>query len=185
MSADGRPRLSLYALDRPALKAFSAELQGLLRADDRAGIATLLGLGEALAGRLAQGPRAVDWFLRPEGSPEASPIFASLRRVTKKRALSLSWTSTEPSLEGRLRHFDPIREDPAIAGLVDKLLDDKRLPWFLVRPGATSGWLVGADRERLAGELAPLRPALTPELAAFAVAIGEVEGDVVAHDGLG
>jgi hypothetical protein len=185
MSAGGRPRLSLYALDRPALKAFSAELQGLLRADDRAGIASLLGLGEALAARLAQGPRAVDWFLRPEGSPEAAPLFASLRRVTKKRALSLSWTSDEPSLEGRLRHFDPIREEAAIAKVVDKLLDSNRLPWFLVRPGATSGWLGGADREKLAADLAPLRPALTPELSAFAVALGELDGDVVAHDGLG
>jgi hypothetical protein len=184
MSAAGRPRLSLYALDRPALKAFSAELQGLLRADDRAGIASLLGLGEALAARLAEGPRAVDWFLRPEGSPEAAPIFASMRRVTKKRALSLSWTSAEPSLEGRLRHFDPIREEPAIASLVDKLLNSDRLPWFLVRPGTTSGWLGDADRAKLAAALAPLRAALTPELAAFALAIGEVDGDVIAHDGL-
>lgn len=184
MSTSERPRLSLYALDRPALKAFSAELKALLLADDRAGIAALLGLGAELAARVAKGPRAVDWFLRPEDAPEVSPIFASLRRVSKKRALSASWTSAEPSLEGRLRHFDVIREEAELASLVDKLLDPQRLPWFLVRPGATSGWLPDAQREKLARELRALKPSLTPELASFADAIAEVEGDVVAHDGL-
>lgn len=184
MSGEDRPRLSLYALDRPALKAFSAELQSLLLADDRPGLASLLGLGPDLAARVASGPRAVDWLLRPETDAAASPIFASLRRVAKKRALTLSWTSTEPSLEGRLRHFDLIREDQAMAALVDKLLDSQRLPWFLVRPGGTSGWLDDARRKELAGELRQIVPSLTKELAAFAVALREVEGDVVAHDRL-
>ena len=182
MSGENRPRLSLYALDRPALKAFSAELKGVLLADDRAGLATLLGLGADLAARVASGPRAVDWLLRPEGDAAASPLFASLRRVAKKRALELSWTSTEPSLEGRLRHFDLLREDAVIAGLLDKLLDSDRLPWFLVRPGATSGWLDGAKREVLAGELRQLKASLPNELATFADALREVDGDVVAHD---
>src|SRR5262249_41651860 len=154
-------------------KAFSAELQTILKADDRPGLATLLGLGEALAARVASGPRAVDWFLRLETDPEALPLFASLRRIAKKRSLTLAWTSAEPSLEGRLREFNLLREDAVIAGLVDKLLDSKRLPWFLVRPGATSGWLGGADGEKLAAELKPLRPSLTPELSAFAAALGE------------
>jgi hypothetical protein len=181
---EDRPRLSLYALDRPALKAFAAELKAALLADDRAALASLLGLGSDLAARLASGPRAVDWLLRPEGDAAAAPLFASLRRVAKKRALSLAWTSAEPSLEGRLRHFDLIREDAAVAALVDKLLDSQRLPWFLVRPGATSGWLDGKGRETLAGELRQLRPSLTKELVTFADAIREVDGDVVAHDRL-
>jgi hypothetical protein len=184
VSGENRPRLSLYALDRPALKAFSAEIKALLLADDRAGLAKLLGLGPDLAARLASGPRAVDWLLRADTDAAASPFFASLRRVTKKRALELAWTSTEPSLEGRLRHFDLIREDPAVAGLVDKLLDSQRLPWFLVRPGATSGWLDGARREELAGHLRQLKPSLSKELSAFGDAVREMDGDVVAHDGL-
>jgi hypothetical protein len=184
VSHEDRPRLSLYALDRPALKALSAELKDLLRADDRAGLSTLLGLGADLAARIASGPRAVDWLLRPEGDAAASPIFASLRRITKKRALELSWTSAEPSLEGRLRHFDLLREDAKVASLIDKLLDSQRLPWFLVRPSATCGWLDGAKREELAGELRGLKASLPRELAAFADAIREIDADVVAHDGL-
>jgi hypothetical protein len=184
VSGEQRPRLSLYALDRPALKAFSAELKGLLLADDRPGIAALLGLGADLAARVASGPRAVDWLLRAEDNPAAAPLFASLRRVAKKRALVLSWTSEEPSLEGRLRHFDLIREEARIASLIDKLLDSHRLPWFLVRPGATSGWLDGRGREDLAGELRQLKPSLPKELAAFADAVHDMDGDVIAHDRL-
>jgi hypothetical protein len=184
VSGENRPRLSLFALDRPALKAFSAELKALLLADDRAGLAKLLGLGPDLAARLASGPRAVDWLLRAETDAAATPFFASLRRVAKKRALELSWTSAEPSLEGRLRHFDLLREDAAVAGLIDKLLDSQRLPWFLVRSGATSGWLDSAKREDLAGHLRQLEPTLPKELAGFGDAIREMDGDVVAHDGL-
>ena len=184
MSGENRPRLSLYALDRPALKAFSAELKAALLADDRPAMAALLGLGPELAAKIAQGPRAVDWLLRPETDPATTPIFASLRRVAKKRALVLSWTSKEPSLEGRLRNFDLLREDPTVAGFLDKLLDSDRLPWFLVRPGVTGGWLDAAKRETLAGGLRQLAPALPKELAAFAGALREMDGDVVAHDGL-
>lgn len=184
MSDARRPKLSLYALDRPALKALSQELKALLLADDRKGIAATLGLGAELAARLGEGPRAVDWFLRPDDDAEAGPIFASLRRIAKKRSLTLAWTSAEASLEGRLRHFDLLREDAKIALLLDKLLDGRRLPWFLVRPGATAGWLDAAKREDLAGELKRLKAALPKELVAFADALEGVGDDVVAHDGL-
>lgn len=179
-----RTTLSLYALDRPALVAFTKDLKDLLLADDRAGLAALLELSGSLAARLAETPRAVDWFLRPESSPEAAPFFSSLRRVAKKRALELSWTSPEPSLEGRLRQYDVLREDTEIAARIDKLLSPARLPWFLVRPGATCGWLDGAGRAQLAGELRRLRSALPAELAAFADALAEMDGDAVAHDAL-
>ncbi len=182
--SERRSKLSLYALDRPALKAFSAELKALLLADDRAGLAALLGLGEALAGRIGERPRAVDHLLLADTDPAAMPFFASMRRVAKKRALTLAWTSDEPSLEGRLRHFDVLREDATIAGLIDALLDANRLPWFLVRPGATGGFLQDEKRARLAAELRALAPSLPKELAAFAAAIREVDGDVIAHDGL-
>lgn len=176
--------LSLYEVDRPALVAWSKELKDLLRADDRGAIARALEAGPALAERLATGPRAVDWFLRPESDEAAAPLFASLRRVTKKRALTKVWTSEAASLEGRLRSYDALREERELAALVDKLLEPARLPWFLLRPRATGGWLDGAKRERLAGGLRKLRPSLTPELAAFADAIAEADGDVIAHDNL-
>lgn len=177
-----RTSLSLYALDRSALIAFTAELKALLKADDRAGLAALCGLGAGLAEKLGTGPRAVDWLLRPESDPDTGPMLASLRRVAKKRALSLAWTSTAPSLEGRLRAYDVLREEKTAADLVDKLLDSARLPWFLVRKGATGGWLDAAMREKLAEELRVLEAALTPELAEFARALGDVDGAVVAHD---
>jgi hypothetical protein len=179
-----RATLSLYSLDRPALQAFSKELRELLLKDDRAGLAALMDLRGALADRLGETERAVDWFLRPESSPEAAPFFSSLRRVAKKRALSLAWTSPEASLEGRLRQYDLIREDAEIAARIDKLLSASRLPWFLVRPGATCGWLDATGREQLASELRRLRASLPPELAAFAEALGDMDGDAVAHDAL-
>ena len=182
MSTHVRPLLSLYTLNRPELKAFSSELRAVLTSDDREGLARTLGLGAELSARVGKGPRAVDWFLRAETDAEAAPLFASLRRVAKKRALELAWTSAEPSLEGRLRAFDLLREDARVAGLVDKLLDAERLPWFLVRPGATSGWLDSAKREDLAGEMRKLRASLPKELVAFGDAIRELDGDVVAHD---
>lgn len=184
MSERTRPLLALYALDRPKLQAFAKELKELLLADDRSGLASALGLGAELSDRLGRGPRAVDWFLRPDTDPQASPLFASLRRVAKKRALELAWTSDAPSLEGRLRAFEPLRDEPQVAVAIDKLLDANRLPWFLVRPGATGGWLDGAAREALAIELRALKPVLTPELAAFAEAVDEIDGPVLAHDGL-
>jgi hypothetical protein len=182
MSEKARPLLSLYTLNRPELKVFSSEIRAVLTSDDREGLARTLGLGAELSARVGKGARAVDWFLRAESDPEAAPLFASLRRVAKKRALELAWTSAEPSLEGRLRAFDLLREDARVAGLVDKLLDAERLPWFLVRPGATSGWLDQARREDLAGEMRQLRPSLPKELVAFADALRDLDGDVVAHD---
>jgi hypothetical protein len=179
-----RPLLSLYALDRPALIELSKELKRLLIADDRAGVAAALELSPSFAERVAKGARAVDWFLRPETDPEASPLFASLRRVAKKRALSLAWTSKAPSLEGRLRGYDVLREEKAAAALIDKLLDPARLPWFLVRPGATCGWLDAKKRAELDRELWAMRAALPPEIAEFAAAIHELDGAVVAHDKL-
>ena len=180
----GRTSLSLFTLDRPALQALSKELKTLLLSDDRDGLAKLLELSSALAGRLSETPRAIDWFLRPDTSPEAAPFFSSLRRIAKKRALTLSWTSAEPSLEGRLRQYDLLREDAEIASRIDKLLSPSRLPWFLVRPGATCGWLDGKGRAELASDLHRIRAALPPELAAFAEALQDMEGDAVAHDAL-
>ena len=180
-----RATLSLYALDRPALKALSAELKTVLAEDDRAGLVALLGLAGSLAERVSAAARAVDWFLRPETDAEAAPLYASLRRVTKKRALEHAWTSPEPALEGRLRQFDVLRQERALAALVDKLLDPARMPWFLLRPDATAGWLDAAKREELADGLARLAPALTQELTDFAEALRDVEGDVVIHDALG
>jgi hypothetical protein len=177
-----RSTLSLYTLDRPALIELSKDLKSRLLADDRPGLAKLLELGGSLADRIAEGPRAVDWFLRPETDASSMPLFASLRRVAKKRALELSWTSPAASLEGRLRAFDVLREDKNVAALIDKLLDPNRLPWFLVRPGATCGWLDDEKRRKLASALRPLRAALPEEVAEFADAIREVDGAVVAHD---
>ncbi len=179
-----RNTLSLYDLDRPALVTFTKELKDLLLSDDRAGLAKLIELSGSLAARLEETERAIDWFLRSESNPEAAPLFSSLRRVAKKRALTLSWTSPEASLEGRLRQYDVLREDAEIAARIDKLLSPTRLPWFLVRPGATCGWLDGKGREQLAADLRRLRAALPPELAAFSVALGEMEGDAIAHDAL-
>ncbi len=179
-----RATLSLYALDRPALVGFAKELKGLLLADDRDGLAKLLELSTALAGRLAETPRAIDWFLRADTNPEAAPFFSSLRRIAKKRALALAWTSPEASLEGRLRQYDILREDAEIAARIDKLLSPSRLPWFLVRPGATCGWLDATGRGQLAEDLHRLRATLPPELAAFGEALNELDGDAVAHDAL-
>ncbi|NUQ74036.1 MAG: hypothetical protein HUU21_10815 [Polyangiaceae bacterium] len=179
-----RATLSLFALDRPALIELSKELKSTLLSDDRAALAKLLELGGSLADRVTEGPRAVDWFLRPEADSAAAPLFASLRRVAKKRALSLAWTSPHASLEGRLRAFDVLREDKNIADLLDKLLDPNRLPWFLVRPGATCGWLDDEKRGRLASLLRPLRAALPDEVVEFANAAREVDGAVVIHDAL-
>ncbi|MBK8251720.1 MAG: hypothetical protein IPK82_03520 [Polyangiaceae bacterium] len=179
-----RSTLSLYAMDRPALQAFSKDLRALLMADNRAELANLLELRGALAERLNEAERAIDWFLKPDTNTEAAPLFSSLRRIAKKRALTLSWTSPEASLEGRLRQYDLLREDPQIASRIDKLLNPSRLPWFLVLPGAACGWIDSVGRIELAGLLRPIRASLPPELVAFAEALAEVDGDVIAHDSL-
>jgi len=50
------------------------------------------------------------------------------------------FTSSHPSLEGRLRAFDVLRDDKDIARSVDRLLNPKRLPWYLRRDDASGGW---------------------------------------------
>ncbi len=112
------------------------------------------------------------------------PVFASLRRIAKRRALTHAWTSEEPSLEGRLRQYDVLREELPLAKNIDRLLDSNGLPWFLCRRGATSGWLDDKRRQALAAGMNELRAALPKELVAFADAIGDIEGDVLAHDGI-
>lgn len=179
-----RPLLTLYDLDRPALKAMSAELQAALTANDVDALARLLELGDA-ARQLAAGfKRAVDPFLLPDTHADAKLLWASLRRITKKRTLSKIVTSESPALEGRLRAFEPLRDDRKAADLVDKLLNPMRLPWFLRRDGATGGWLKGEQREQLVTQLTMLRSKLTPELNALAKALQDVDADAVLHDGL-
>jgi hypothetical protein len=181
-----RTLLSLYRLDRDALAALGLELRTLLEADDHAGVAKLLGLGEALAARIAQ-RRAVDWFLRDDEG-EAAPFHASLRRITKKRALERVWTSEHPSLEGRLRAYEPLREAEGAATAIDRALDPSRVPFFLHRKGATTGQLDEPARAHLAGILGSsgsLRDDdLPPELAAFGDALDEEDGTLLVHDGL-
>jgi hypothetical protein len=179
-----RPVLSLFALDRGALAAFSAELRGLLARDDRAGLSSLLGLGDELTRRLTSAGRAVDLMLRPEEDPEVLPLFASLRRVAKRAALEHVWTSEAPSLEGRLRAYDLLRDDEDIAKMLDRLLDVANLPWFLQRPGTTGGWLEDGPRAELAERMQALGPSLPDEVNAFVDALGAMDGDVLVHDRL-
>lgn len=179
-----RAMLSLYALDRPALVAFSNELRSLLLADDREGLGRVLELSPSLSERLLKSSRAVDCFLRPDSDEQVSPLFASLRRIAKKRALVLAWKSSAASLEGRLRAYDMLREDKVMAGLIDKLLDPNRLPWFLIRSGCACGFLDHEKRGTLAREMFAIRAALPPELSEFAEALRDMDGPVVLHDGL-
>lgn len=182
-----RPLLALFTLDRSALDALSAELRPLLGNDDRAGVARLLGLAEALAQKLSSRP-AVEWFLRTDDDAEASPFHASLRRIAKKRALEQVWVSEHPSLEGRLRAYDTLRDDARVAAAIDRALDPARVPFFLARKGATCGLLDDGDRALLAEALGPggsLRDdELPPELAAFGDALAELDGDLLLHDAL-
>ena len=175
-----RRTLVLFELERPRLKALSAELEAILVANDRPGLAALLDVPEEA---LAQRERLVDHFLVPESGPEAA-LHEALRRAARRRALVPRWTSDNPALEGRLRAFDALREDAAASAAVDKLLLARRVPWYLRRPGATAGWLDGPEREALVARLERLRGALTPELRAFADGLATVRGDVIAHDGL-
>ncbi len=176
--------LSLFRLDRAALGAFTSELRGLLARDDRAGVSSLLGLGEELARRVTAASRAVDLLLRPDDDPEVAPLFASLRRVAKRSALEHVWTSESPSLEGRLRAYDILRDEDEIAGKIDRLLDIANLPWFLQRPGGTGGWLDDEQRAELAERMQALGPTLPDEVNAFVDALSGMDGDVLVHDRL-
>jgi hypothetical protein len=174
-----RSTLVLYELERSRLKAFSAELEAALGNDDRTALAALLDLDEQALTRT----RLVDHFLVPEKGLDAS-LHEALRRAARRRALVPRWTSDNPALEGRLRAFDALREDAVTAAAIDRLLNPRRVPWYLRRPAATCGWLDGPGREELARRLARLRSSLTPELRAFAEGLDAVHGDVIAHDAL-
>ena len=179
-----RRTLTLYELDRPALKTLTAELEEALGANDRDGLAELLELGDAVRTSLDGRERLVDFFLLPETHETATPLFASLRRISKKRALTPVMTSSDLALEGRLRGFEVLRERSGLAKLVDKLLSSKRLPWYLRRPGTSGGWLNPDQRAMLASGMGELAPALTPELRELQEGLEEAHGDVVLHDGL-
>jgi hypothetical protein len=185
-----RSLLSLYLVDLDAMRAIEAELRALLEEDDHAGVAKLLGLGAELAARVAARP-AVEWFLRADDDPEAAPFHASLRRVTKKRALQQVWTSEHPSLEGRLRAYDRIRDETLVAEAIDRALDMSRVPFFLWRRGATMGLLQAADRRTLVDAIGPggsLRDEgaepLPDELSLFGDALADHEGTLLLHDAL-
>lgn len=179
-----RPLLSLYQLDRAKLADVSGKLRDLLARDDRAGLSSLLGLGEELGRRLAAGRWAVGFMLRADDDAEASPVFASLRRVAKRAALEHLWTSESPALEGRLRAYDVLREEPQVAETIDRLLDSTRLPWFLQRPGGTGGWLDDPQRATLVKQMEELSSALPDEVNAFVEALGGMDGDALVHDRL-
>jgi hypothetical protein len=176
--------LSLYRLDRPKLAELSARLKDLLAADDRAGLSALLGLGDELAKRVSDAKRAVDLVLRADDDAHVAPLFASLRRVAKRAALEHVWTSESPSLEGRLRAYDVLRDDEEMASGIDRLLDPTRLPWFLQRPGGTGGWLDDQQRTVLAGAMEGVGSALPDEVNAFVEALGGMDGDALVHDRL-
>jgi hypothetical protein len=171
--------LTLYELDRAKLQALSAELKAALLADDRAALAALLELAD---GGVLERPRLVDHFLVPEESSKV--LFASLRRVSKKRALTKVMESTHASLEARLRAFDVLRDDSALARSIDRLLNPKRLPWYLRREGATCGWIDGAERAALAKGMQKHRAALTPELVELLDGLYQLDADAVLHDSL-
>ena len=179
-----RPLLSIYRLDRSKLADFSHELRDVLSRDDRSGLASLIGLGQELAARVTRAHWAIDLMLRPDDDEEVAPIFASLRRVAKRRAIEQVWTSQSPSLEGRLRAYDVLRDDEDVARRIDRLLEAARLPWFLQRPGGTAGWLDDAERAELANGMEGLGPALPDEVNAFVEVLGGISGDVLVHDRL-
>ena len=80
------------------------------------------------------------------------------------------------SLEGRLRHFDLLRDDAKVAGLIDKLLDSHRLPWFLVRPFILiADFLVNDLQLDLAGSGMPRDPfgsAMVTSVGMFGIDVG-------------
>jgi hypothetical protein len=171
--------LSLYELDRAALQALSAELKAALLADDRDALAKLLELPDSEALGCA---RAVDLFLVPEERNKV--LFASLRRVSKKRALTKVLESTHPSLDARLRAYDVLRDEPPIARSLDRLMNPQRLPWYLRRAGATCGWIDAAEKTALAKAMQKHRAALTPELVELLDGLYQLDGDAVLHDSL-
>jgi hypothetical protein len=175
-----RSKLVLYRLDRPALKALSEEVLRVLTANDTAGLASLLGLdAEAVLFR----PRLVDHFLVPERGDPAG-LHAALRKAAKARALTPSFASDSLALEGRLRAFEPLRDDATAAAAIDKLLNPKRVPWYLRASDATAGWLEAKDAAELARRMDRLKGQLTPELKSFAQGLASIPGDVIAHDSL-
>ena len=177
-----RTNLSLYELDRPALKKVSAELEAALMSDDAVKLAELLELGDAMRDKLHGRERLVDHFLLPAEHHIAKPLFASLRRISKKRALSKVMTSSDAALEGRLRGYELLRNNAQAAKLIDKLINPKRLPWYLRVDGATCGWLNDEQRKDLISEMKPLRGSLTPELVEFVDALEDCVADAVMHD---
>jgi hypothetical protein len=179
-----RQLLSLFELDRQALKSMTAELRAALVDDDRDGLAELLELGDAVRSSLGGRERLVDHFLLPPTHEGASALFASLRRISKKRALTKVMTSSDLALEGRMRGFEVLRERKDLAKLIDKLLNPKRLPWFLRTPGAACGWLTPSQKSTLVNGMKALRPALTSELIELYEGLDEAEGDVVLHEAL-
>ena len=176
-----RTKLSLFALDRESLDTFSAELHRALAEDARQDLVTLLELGGSFADKARSVRWAVDLFLVPE--EKESGLYASLRRVAKKRALSYMWSSDAPALEGRLREWEELREDAEASRLIDGLLDRRRIPWFLRRPGGTGGWLEAEQAQALSEAILHLDDP-PDELLAFAEALATIEGDVLCHDGL-
>jgi hypothetical protein len=178
-----RSRLSLFTLDRGALDAFSAELRAALASDDRTTLVRLLALGGDAAAPVLSATRSVDVFLAPESYAPSAPALAALRDAARGRALGLAWTSESLALEGRLRGFEALRDDPELAGRVDALLDGAGVPWFLRRAGGSFGTLSAAEREALASGMADLDDP-PPELVALGEALSELSGDVLCHDGL-
>lgn len=179
-----RPLLSLYRLDRGRLHEVSSRLREVLTHNDRIGLSELLELGKELAARVESAPRAVDWFLLPDDDAESAPLVASLRRVGKRAALERVWTSSSAALEGRLRAYDVLRDEPDVAAALDRLLDANLLPWFLRPRGSSGGWLDDGERAELVERMEALAPALPDEVNAFVEALASVEGDVLIHDRL-
>ncbi len=170
-----RPLLSIYRLDRSKLALLTQELRDLLSKDDRAGLASLIGLGQELTLRVTRARWAIDLMLRPDDDPEVAPIFASLRRIAKRGALEHVWTSESPA-------YDVLRDDEDLSRRIDRMLDSARLPWFLRRPGGTSGWLDDEERGLLVSDMEPLGPALPDEVNAFVEVLGGITGDALVHD---
>jgi hypothetical protein len=172
--------LALYQLDRAALKGFSSELDESLAQNERARLAALLEIDADAFTR----ERLVDLFLLPETHPEVTRLFVALRQSAKRRALAPMFASDNPALEGRLREYDALRDDKIVATLLDKLLNPKRLPWYLRISGKTGGWIDSEERAELSSRLGRMLPVLTAELVAFAKGLDEIDGNTVLHDGL-